>query len=145
MNARVLGKQFARWAGIAVILLIALFPFYWIVTTALIAGGDLFTRSPSFVPNFENIDIFARIFEETTIGQWLSNSLVIAAGTTFFSLVAALFAAYALSRYRFRGKQAFGFSLFVTQMLPEALLVIPLYALFITLVLRKPVAWRRRL
>jgi multiple sugar transport system permease protein len=56
---------------------------------------------------------------------------VIAFGTTILSLVIAILAAYALSRYRFRGKGIFGFALFATQMLPEALLVVPLYSVFL--------------
>lgn len=118
---------------IAVILIIALFPFYWMLNTALLPTSDLFSRWPRFLPSLENISVFTKVFTETNITQWLSNSLVIAFGTTLSCLILALFAAYALSRYKFRGRGVFGFSLFVTQMLPEALLVVPLYALFITL------------
>ena len=65
------------------------------------------------------------------IGQtWLINSLVVAAGTTILSLAVALFPAYALSRFRFRGRGLVGLALFATQMLPEAMLVVPLYAIF---------------
>src|SRR5690606_21442946 len=49
------------------------------------------------------------------------------------SLLLATLAAYALSRYRFFGKGLIGFGFFATQMLPEALLVVPLYSLFVTL------------
>ena len=45
----------------------------------------------------------------------------------------ATLAAYALSRYKFIGKGLMGFGFFATQMLPEALLVVPLYSLFATL------------
>ena len=57
-------------------------------------------------------------------------------GTTFLSILIALFAAYALSRYKFRGKGVLGFVLFATQMLPEALLLVPLYVLFLSLASR---------
>jgi multiple sugar transport system permease protein len=56
--------------------------------------------------------------------------VVIAGGTTLLSLVFAVLAGYALSRFKFHGKGAAGFLLFATQMLPEALLVVPIYALF---------------
>src|SRR5690606_17427265 len=65
--------------------------------------------------------------------QWLGNSAIIAFGTTFLSLVIAILAAYALSRFKFYGKGLSSFALFATQMLPEALLVVPLFALFATL------------
>ena len=49
------------------------------------------------------------------------------------SLIFAVLAGYALSRFKFYGKGAAGFLLFATQMLPEALLVVPIYALFASL------------
>ena len=55
---------------------------------------------------------------------------MIAAGTTVLSLVLATMAAYALSRYRFHGRGIAGFIFFSTQMLPEALIIVPLYAIF---------------
>ena len=55
---------------------------------------------------------------------------MVAAGTTILSLAIALFPAYALSRFEFRGKGLLGLALFATQMLPEAMLVVPLYAIF---------------
>jgi multiple sugar transport system permease protein len=56
-------------------------------------------------------------------------------GTTVASIALSVFPAYALSRFRFRGKAALGFGLFTTQMLPEAMLVVPLYAIFAKLAL----------
>src|SRR5690606_31060296 len=64
------------------------------------------------------------------VGSWLLNSAIVAVGTTLASIVLAVFPAYALSRFRFTGKGALGFGLFTTQMLPEAMLVVPLYAIF---------------
>src|SRR5206468_11867068 len=56
--------------------------------------------------------------------------LTVAVGTTLLSIALAIFPAYALSRFRFRGMGVVGFGLFITQMLPEAMLVVPLYAIF---------------
>jgi multiple sugar transport system permease protein len=76
---------------------------------------------------------FANVFDELEITLWIKNTFVIAFGSTLLSLVLAIFAAYGLSRRKFFGKGFFGFILFATQMLPEALLVVPLYAVFIKL------------
>ena len=61
------------------------------------------------------------------------NSGIVAAGTTIVSLVLGSLMGYALSRFRFRGRGLIGFLLFITQVLPEALIVVPLYAMFITM------------
>jgi len=119
--------------AVAAGLVALLFPLYWMVVTSMMSDRDLVTFPPKLWPDLSRIGVYADVLRETKILTWLQNSAVIAVGTCVLSVWVAFFAAYALSRYRFKGKGAFGFSLFATQMLPEALLVIPFYALFITL------------
>lgn len=116
--------------GIAII---AGFPIYWMFNTSLLPTNEMFTSSPRLWPSFDSLGGFSNLFQELEIAKWLTNSAFIAVGTTFASLGMALFAAYAISRRKFRGRGFIGFIMFATQMLPEALLVIPLYALFISL------------
>lgn len=134
MNSlRRLGRKGLPRLLVIVVVVIAVFPVYWTVHTSLLTTSDLFSRSPRFLPDLANLDVYQRVFYETPILMWLGNSFFIAFGTTFACLMLAIFAAYSLSRYKFRGKGVFGFGLFITQMLPEALLVVPLYALFVVL------------
>jgi multiple sugar transport system permease protein len=114
-------------------LLFLLFPVYWMFTTSLATDSDLVNLPPSFVPDISRLGVYVDVLDDTRILEWLGNSAVIAIGTCVCTLVMAYLAAYALSRFRFHGKGVFGFALFTTQMLPEALLVVPFYALFITL------------
>ena len=74
--------------------------------------------------------LFAASLGDVPMLRWLGNSAFVACRHHLLSLLLAVLAAYALSRYRFHGKGVFGFMLFATQMLPEALLVVPLYAIF---------------
>ena len=67
---------------------------------------------------------------ETPPALWLYNSAIVAVGTTVLSILLAILPAYALLRMRFRGMPLFGLALFVTQMLPEAIRVLPLYSIF---------------
>lgn len=110
------------------------FPLYWMLTTATRRPDEVFDGSTHLLPDLAGL---ARIYRNATTGvpmvRWLSNSAFVATGTTVLSIVLAVLAAYALSRFSFRGKGVFGFALFATQMLPEALLLVPLYALFLTL------------
>jgi multiple sugar transport system permease protein len=113
-----------------VFLVIALFPLYWMLNTAVLPTSAMFEKIPRMFPQVgDNTDLLTSL----PIVRWLSNSLVIAIGTTALSLIIALFAAYALSRYKFWGKGVLGFVLFATQMLPEAMLLVPLYILFLSL------------
>lgn len=122
-----------RWIIVLVVALIAIFPVYWMYNTALASRSDLFTGQP-LVPNISKSgEIFAVFASGVPILQWFSNSVVVALGTTFASLAMAVLTGYGLSRYKFHGRGVLGFALFATQMLPEALLIVPLYALFATL------------
>jgi len=112
---------------------IAVFPIYWMFNTALTTTSEMFLEKPKLWPNSLSLGGFANVFDELEITLWIKNTFVIAFGSTLLSLVLAIFADYGLSRRKFFGKGFFGFILFATQMLPEALLVVPLYAVFIKL------------
>jgi len=86
---------------------------------------------PDLVQGFN----YADAIKKTDILIWLKNSAIVAVGTMVLSILLAILPAYALSRFRFRGKGALGFMLFTTQMLPEAMLVVPLFAIFANLAL----------
>lgn len=113
--------------------LLVLFPVYWMFVTSLTSDKDLTSSTPSFLPDLSRLGIYRDVLADTQILKWLRNSAVIAIGTAVCTMVLSFFAAYALSRYRFKGQTVFGFALFATQMLPEALLVVPFYALFVSL------------
>lgn len=112
---------------------VAVFPIYWMFNTALTTTSEMFLEKPKLWPNSLSLGGFANVFDELEIALWVKNTFIIAAGSTVMSLILAIFAAYGLSRRKFHGKGFFGFILFATQMLPEALLVVPLYAVFIKL------------
>ncbi|HCT77930.1 MAG TPA: sugar ABC transporter [Micromonosporaceae bacterium] len=123
-----------RTVSLLLLVIAAGFPLYWMLTTATRRPEEIFGETPHLLPNLTRLDdMFASITNGIPMLQWLTNSAFVAFGTTVLSLLLAVLAAYALSRFRFRGKGLFGFSLFATQMLPEALLVVPLYTIFLTL------------
>ena len=82
------------------------------------------------LPKLSEIGVYRDAFHGTSVTTWVRNSAIVAIGTTLVSIALAIFPAYALSRFRFRGMGLVGFGLFITQMLPEAMLVVPLYAIF---------------
>lgn len=110
------------------------FPLFWIINTAMTPTNDLYQGEQRVIPDFSrSLTLFSVLTTDTPFLRWMGNSAVVAFGTTLLSLVLATMAAYALSRYKFVGKGPAGFLFFATQMLPEALLVVPLYSLFAAL------------
>jgi len=124
-----------RIALILILLSVASFPIYWMVVTSLTSSANLFADTPQMLPDLVQGFNYADAIKKTDILIWLKNSAIVAVGTMVLSILLAILPAYALSRFRFRGKGALGFMLFTTQMLPEAMLVVPLFAIFANLAL----------
>lgn len=113
----------------------SVFPIYWMIVTSLTSSANLFADTPRLLPDPSQAFNYADTFRNTGVLTWLTNSAIVAIGTMVLSILLAILPAYALSRFRFRGKGGVGFLLFATQMLPEAMLVVPLYAIFANLAL----------
>ena len=129
------GKVFATLVSrlaLLVFVLVSAFPIYWMFNTSLAADSELFGTGQDFAPHLERIGQIPQNLAEVQILALLANSAFIATGVTVLSFILAVMAAYALSRFKFHGKGISGFVLFSTQMMPEALLVVPLFALFAT-------------
>ncbi|MCZ4430480.1 carbohydrate ABC transporter permease [Agrobacterium sp. SOY23] len=108
----------------------AAFPIYWMFVTSMTPSSELFAPFPRLVPDWSQLGIYLEVFDTIPVTTWLKNSFLVAAGTTILSIMLAVLPAYALSRFRFAGLAILGFALFATQMLPEAMLVVPLYSIF---------------
>ena len=128
-------KQSRLGLSIAIILLLivaglAVFPFYWMFVTATTPTSNFYEQNAQLFPNFADLSNIMGAFIDTPMLLWLGNSAIVATGTMVLAVAFGLPTAYALSRFSFRGKSAVGLGLFLTQMLPEAVLVVPLFAIF---------------
>ncbi|MBB3237286.1 carbohydrate ABC transporter permease [Phyllobacterium endophyticum] len=128
-------RQGMHISAVLALLGVAAFPIYWMLVTSLTSSAETFADAPRLVPDLSQLPIYNAVFSTTQIGVWLVNSAIVAAGTTVLSISLAILPAYALSRLQFRGKGLLGLGLFASQMLPEVMLVVPLYAIFVTLAL----------
>jgi multiple sugar transport system permease protein len=118
---------------IAVLIAFSGFPIYWMATTALSTNAELYRSGQVPWPQLRYIPTLLHDLAQLSLARWLVNTAIIAGGTTALSLLLGVLAGYALSRFRFVGQGFVGFLLFMTQVIPEALLLVPLYAMFITL------------
>jgi arabinogalactan oligomer / maltooligosaccharide transport system permease protein len=112
----------------------ALYPVLWVVKLALSPTQSL-SLSPSPIPEAVTLDHFRDVLGATDVqGRWLFGrqllaSIVVSTLTTVVGLTLAVTGAYALSRFRFPGKNTGLQALLVTQMFPATLMTVPLYAL----------------
>lgn len=118
---------------ILVLVIFAGFPIYWMATTALSLNSELYNSGQVSWPQIWNLPNVIAELTQLPLLRWMANTGIIATGTTVVSLLLGSLAGYALSRFRFHGKGPIGFLLFMTQVVPEALILVPLYAMFIAL------------
>ncbi|MBM3605724.1 MAG: carbohydrate ABC transporter permease [Alphaproteobacteria bacterium] len=109
------------------------FPIYWMAVTALSLNSELYNTGQVWWPQIGNLPMLMADLANVPLVRWLANTGIVAVGTTVLSLTLGALAGYALSRFRFHGKGVIGFLLFMTQVVPEALILVPLYAMFISL------------
>jgi multiple sugar transport system permease protein len=113
---------------LSIIMIVLLFPFYWMTMTAIKPKNqllDLDTHNPFWTlsPTLEHIE---ELLFKTDYPLWLWNTMFIAVAATILSIVASVFAAYAITRIRFRGAQWVGGSIFLAYLVPPSILFIPL-------------------
>ncbi|AZK45635.1 MULTISPECIES: carbohydrate ABC transporter permease [Paenibacillus] len=113
-----------------VYILISLFfllPFLWLVSLSFKTVPELFAVPPKFLPNQFNFDNYKYVLWKTDIFGYLKNSLVIIFATVIGTLILTLPAAYAFSRFDYRGKKATMLAVLFFQMISPLIIVIPLY------------------
>ncbi len=102
-------------------------PFLWLFATSIKNVDEIFTQVPRFIPRNPTLENYRYIFSETPVPRYFLNSLIIASATAVIGTILTCLAAYALSRFQFRGKIGYMTMLLVTQMFPAALFLAPLY------------------
>lgn len=108
---------------------IALFPFAWMALSSVKPLAELYTVPPTWIPQNFSLENYRTVLLESNIPRYFINSLVISFGATAISLVLAALAAYGFARFRFRGRNALQASILVSQLLPTATIIVPLYIL----------------
>lgn len=127
-------KLAAIHAGLMLLCMVTLYPVLWVVKMALSPTDSLALTANPF-PEAITLEHFREVLLGTdSSGRWLFGrqllaSLVVSGATTLVGLSLAVSAAYALSRFRFPGKEGGMQALLVTQMFPATLMLVPIYSI----------------
>jgi multiple sugar transport system permease protein len=120
-------RRVVFYALVVLVCAIVLFPVYWTIISAIQPARFSMHYPPPFFPQAFNPTPFQQLFSDYPVLTWVTNSTFISLLTTVLCLGFGIFGAYALSCLRWRGRTTFGIVLFFTQMLPEALIIIPIF------------------
>jgi len=113
---------------LGLIVLILVFPFYWMALTAIKPDEQLLDldKFNPFITTAPTLKHIKKLLFESHYPQWLWNTMYVAVSATVVSIAASVLAAYALVRLRFRGAQWVGVAIFLSYLVPPSILFIPL-------------------
>jgi multiple sugar transport system permease protein len=125
-------------AFLVVYFIFALFPLLWMVLVSLKSGEELFTTTFQFTPTLENYVAIvfgdaraaAGVVAKQQFPMTFMNSFISATGAVIVSLLVGIPAAYALARYKFKGKEDLAFTFLSFRFAPELVVIIPLSVVY---------------
>jgi len=120
-----------RTIGLIVYLAILLLPIYWMLNMSLRTNADILAQFSLF-PTSLTLDNYIKIFTDQSWYSGYINSFMYVSMNTIISLLVALPAAYAFSRYRFLGDKHMFFWLLTNRMAPAAVFLLPFFQLYST-------------
>ncbi|CAA9550487.1 MAG: Maltodextrin ABC transporter, permease protein MdxG [uncultured Thermomicrobiales bacterium] len=128
------GWTIAGWIFMVGLILYAVVPMLWMVSTSLKSEFAATEYPPRWIPEFPTIEQYRELLNPTAeVGQtflrYLVNSLWVSIATTLLGLVVGVPAAYAFSRFSFPGKDALFFGVLFRNMFPAVVFLIPLFIL----------------
>ncbi|MBZ9958809.1 MULTISPECIES: carbohydrate ABC transporter permease [unclassified Mesorhizobium] len=120
-------KRTAFYLLVAVIVLVAVFPFYYAIVTSLKSGTELFQAD--LWPKTFSLGNYRNVLTEGAFVRNLINSLVVSGAVVALSLLLGVTAAYALARVRFRGRSALMLTILSVSMFPQVAVLAGLFEL----------------
>jgi len=126
-------KSIVYWLLLLPLVIVILFPYAVMLSTALKPRDEIMSFPPTWLPSRAELGNFVDMWQQVEFGRALLNSLYVSFGATALCLLIAIPAGYAMSRFRFRGQGLYGQFLLVTQMLSPIVLVIGIFRLMAVL------------
>ena len=129
------GEKWKRWVffyiPLAVFVFVLLFPFYWMAITTVRPDSELYRpwNAANYAPFWTanpTLEHIRFLLDETLFSAWMWNTMLISVASTLISLFCGLLAGYALARLNFPFAGSLGTGIFITYLVPQTLLFIPL-------------------
>jgi multiple sugar transport system permease protein len=119
--------RFTKYLILLIISLIMVFPFYWMTISSLKTPAELSQLPPVWWPDNPSIQSYLDIFEVIPFGRSIINSFVVTTAATVSILITSIMAGYVFAKYQFKGKNALFVIVLSTMMVPQFVLIVPLY------------------
>ncbi len=116
--------------GMIVFLVVIVFPFYWLIITALKDPKDISLMPTELWPSRWSFQFFINCFTEHHLQVYLENSIIVALGAMIVTIIIAFPAAYAFARLKFRFKKFWKNFILIANMFPIIAIVTPMFIIF---------------
>lgn len=127
-------KKLAIHSVLILLSVLSLFPFLWLVSTALKGPSEnIFSYPPQFIPTSFTLENFIGVWNQIPFLLYFLNSFVVAAGTVVLNVVLSALAAYPLARMEFKGKGFAFYLILATIMIPFQAIMLPVYLIILKL------------
>jgi len=120
---------FLTYVLLLVIAVATVGPFLVMISASLRPNFSYMTFPISLIPPNPGIDNYIRLFDQTAIGRWILNSIIIATSVTFLQLLTCSLAGYAFARGEFPGREVIFWIFMGTLMVPGTVTIVPLFIL----------------
>jgi multiple sugar transport system permease protein len=120
----------AHYAIVAVFLVVALFPLFWLLKVSVTPNDLLYSEGVRMWPSRTSWDHYASVISHTDFPLFFRNSVIVSVATAAFTTLIAAGAGYALSRFIFAGKFWIVGLFLVTQMFPLVMVIAPIFRMF---------------
>lgn len=123
----------ARLLALFVLFVVLMFPFYFMLITSFKPEAEILKTPIQYLPvpfTFEN---YINAWNDSKFALYFFNTVALSVGTLLLVTAVSMMAGYAISRYKFRGKGVAMVIFLITQIVPGALLLIPLFTILQTL------------
>jgi len=111
-----------------------IFPFYWMVSSSFKTRAEIGGREPVYVPGGLRLDAYRELFDPNhpsyqDFGRNIMNTLIVSIPTAIIAVILAVLGAYAIARFKFKGKELLLNGILLVYLFPGVLLIIPLFAM----------------
>ncbi|GAB3560475.1 carbohydrate ABC transporter permease [Spelaeicoccus albus] len=125
-------EKLFRVIVLVVLSLFTILPLYVMITSSIKPLGDV-QSAFQWIPKHLTIQPFIQMWSTVPLASYFVNSIIVSAAATLFSVAIAIFAAFAVSRYKFFGRNVFTTTVLSTQMFPGILFLLPLFLIFVNI------------
>lgn len=120
-------SRVSQYLVMALLVCVMLFPFFWLIASSLKASNELGAVPPVWWPAHPDASAYKTVFDVVPFGRALLNSFIVTGCSTIGILVTSIMAGYVFAKHNFRGKNMIFICVLATMMVPQFVMLIPLY------------------